>query len=158
MFPIHNIVYTTDYAENSQHAFQLACALARDYQARLIVMHVVPTETAELLALSQMGTQEKTGNLRDVLRKVQPLGEPVRVEHRLEDGDPATEIVRVTREIPADLIVMATRGMTGLGRLLLGSVTEEVVRKASCPVLTVRTALPETIAVPEQAAVAVAPA
>jgi hypothetical protein len=58
-------------------------------------------------------------------------------------GDPASAILRVTQELPADLIVMGTHGRTGLGRLLMGSVAEQVVRKAPCPVVTVKTPLPE---------------
>jgi nucleotide-binding universal stress UspA family protein len=63
------------------------------------------------------------------------------VEHRLEQGDPAAEIVRVAEELPADFIVLGTHGRTGLLRLLMGSVAEEVVRKAPCPVLTIRVPL-----------------
>jgi nucleotide-binding universal stress UspA family protein len=63
----------------------------------------------------------------------------VRAEHRLAEGDAAAEIVRVADEIKADLVVMGTHGRTGLGRLLMGSVAEQVVRKAPCPVLTLTT-------------------
>src|SRR5205814_2627344 len=63
----------------------------------------------------------------------------VRAERRFEEGDAAGTILRVARELPADLIVMGTHGRTGLGRLLMGSVAEQVVRKASCPVMTVKT-------------------
>jgi nucleotide-binding universal stress UspA family protein len=62
----------------------------------------------------------------------------VRVEHRLVAGDPGAEILRAAREEPCDLIVMGTHGRTGLGRVLLGSVAEQVVRRAPCPALTVK--------------------
>jgi nucleotide-binding universal stress UspA family protein len=55
---------------------------------------------------------------------------------------PAAEILLVAQEIRCDLIVMGTHGRTGLGRMLSGSVAEEVLRRASCPVLTVKTPLP----------------
>jgi nucleotide-binding universal stress UspA family protein len=60
------------------------------------------------------------------------------VTSRLEEGIPAEEIVRVAREVEADLIVMGTHGRSGLGRLLLGSVAEQVMRHATCPVLTLK--------------------
>jgi nucleotide-binding universal stress UspA family protein len=62
----------------------------------------------------------------------------VLVEHRVAEGDPAEEVLRLAEREGCDLIVMATRGRTGLGRLWLGSVAEEVVRNAACPVVTAR--------------------
>ena len=98
---------------------------------------------------------------RDELRaRLQTLqsGEPgVPVEYRLEAGDPATEVLRVAREVPCDLIVLGTHGRTGLTRLVLGSVAEEVLRKAPCPVLTVK-APPSTEAVRATSAAEVAEA
>jgi nucleotide-binding universal stress UspA family protein len=75
----------------------------------------------------------------------------VTVEHHLKEGDPATEILRLAEERKVDVIVMGTHGRTGLGRLLMGSVAEQIVRKAPCPVLTVR--LPQRQAPPSEAAV-----
>jgi len=145
MLPIHAILHPADFSEHSQYAFWLACALARDYRAHLIVMHVIPAGTTELVALLQVGTQEKTGSIRETfwtdLQKLQVTDPGVHVQHRLEDGDPATGILRVAQEIQADLIVMGTHGRTGLNRLLMGSVAEQVHRKANCPVLTVRSPL-----------------
>jgi nucleotide-binding universal stress UspA family protein len=72
----------------------------------------------------------------------------VPVEHRLEEGDPATEILRTARDCGCDLIVMGTHGRRGLSRLLTGSVAEQVMRKAPCPVVTVKTPFPEASPVP----------
>jgi nucleotide-binding universal stress UspA family protein len=66
------------------------------------------------------------------------------VEHRLEEGDPVKGILRVARELARDLIVMGIHGRTGPNRLLMGSVAEQIVRKSVCPVLTIRTPLPES--------------
>jgi universal stress protein A len=63
----------------------------------------------------------------------------IEIERRLEEGDPALQIVRVGAETKADLVVVGTHGQTGLSHLLLGSVAEQVVRKSPCPVLTLRT-------------------
>src|SRR5262249_7953655 len=64
------------------------------------------------------------------------------------EGDPGREILRAARETGADLIVMGTHGRTGLTRLLTGSVAEKVLRKAPCPVLTVKTAVPKKTPAP----------
>jgi nucleotide-binding universal stress UspA family protein len=145
MLSIKTILHPTDFSEQSRRAFAVACALARDYGAHLTVMHVVPPGTIELIALTQLGTEENTGSVRETfwadLRKIRATDSAIRVEHRLEDGDPAAEILGVAQEIHADLIVMGTHGRTGLGRILMGSVAEQVVRQAVCPVLTVKTPL-----------------
>jgi nucleotide-binding universal stress UspA family protein len=62
----------------------------------------------------------------------------VTIEHRLLEGDPATVIAETAAETGADLVVMGTHGRTGLTRFVMGSVAEDVLRKAPCPVLTVR--------------------
>ena len=68
-----------------------------------------------------------------------PTDPQLALDRRMEEGDPASMIVRVATETGADLIVMGTHGRTGLRHLLMGSVAEYVVRKATCPVLTLRT-------------------
>jgi nucleotide-binding universal stress UspA family protein len=73
------------------------------------------------------------------------------VERRLEEGYPGSAIPRVARETRADLIVMGTHGRTGLGRMFMGSVAEQVVRKAPCPVLTAKLPLAEEEPVGESA-------
>src|SRR5262249_4647429 len=155
MLPVHTILHPTDFSEHSRYAFRLACALARDYGARLVVLHVVPAGTTELIALLQVGTQKRTGTIRetfwDELLRVQATDPAVHVEHRLEDGEPAAEILRLAEEIRADLIVRGPQGRPGLSRLRMGSVAEQVVRKAPCPVLTVRPPHPDT---PQKKAVA----
>jgi nucleotide-binding universal stress UspA family protein len=73
---------------------------------------------------------------------MRPSDPKVRVRYLLVEGNPAAEILSAAREGNCDLIVMGTHGRTGLNRLLMGSVAEEVVRKAPCPVLTVRADVP----------------
>jgi quercetin dioxygenase-like cupin family protein len=63
----------------------------------------------------------------------------IRVEHRVTEGDPADEVLRLCEALHCDVVVMGTHGRTGLGRLLTGSVAEAVLRKATCPVLVVKT-------------------
>jgi nucleotide-binding universal stress UspA family protein len=71
-----------------------------------------------------------------MLDQLLPSESDVQCERRLLMGDPATEIVALAEEENVDLIVMGTHGRTGIKRLLMGSVAEAVVRRASCPVFT----------------------
>lgn len=143
MLPVHTILHPTDFSDRSQYAFWLACALARDYGARLIVLHVVTLPTViygEGVVLLDPGEQRAAAQER--LDQLQVPRGDVRAERWLAEGGAVEEILRVAQETSTDLIVMGTHGRTGLGRLLMGSVAEQVVRKASCPVLTVKAPFP----------------
>jgi nucleotide-binding universal stress UspA family protein len=142
MFPIRKILHPTDFSERSDHAFRLACALARDHNAPLIVLHVHSPVVAYGDGLVGVMPPDFTGELQARLREIDPHDPKVVIERRLVEGEPAAEIQRVARESGCDLIVMGTHGWTGLRRLLMGSVAEDVVRKASCPVLTVKAPFP----------------
>jgi len=74
----------------------------------------------------------------------QPSDPNIVVEHRVAEGDAPEEILRLAEAVQCDLIVMGTHGRTGLRRFLTGSVAEEVLRKATCPVLAAKTPLPDT--------------
>jgi nucleotide-binding universal stress UspA family protein len=138
MLPIHTVLHPTDFSDHSAVAAGLAAALARDYGARLVVLHVAhmaPPLTGEGMAV--VSPAEIRAEAVDRLNALPTPRPDVRSERRVELGDPVTEILRVAGELPADLIVLGTHGRTGLGRLLMGSVAEQVVRRATCPVLTV---------------------
>jgi universal stress protein A len=101
----------------------------------LIVLNVVP------LALILYGPppEEYLDHLLEELHQIQVPEAKISVEHWLAEGNPAAAILKAASDSHCDLIVMGTHGRKGLGRLLLGSVAEQVVRLAPCPVLTVRT-------------------
>jgi nucleotide-binding universal stress UspA family protein len=138
------VLHPTDFSEHSEYAFRLACSLARDYGARLIVLHVLKRP---VLTYSGVMTappppppsSEERQSAQEQLQRIKPPDPAIWVEHLLEEGDPATAILQNAQERQCDLIVMGSHGRTGLGRLLMGSVAEQVVRKAPCPVLTVKT-------------------
>jgi nucleotide-binding universal stress UspA family protein/quercetin dioxygenase-like cupin family protein len=138
---IQTVLHPTDFSENSQPAFETACALAREYHATLLVLHVMMPSVSVLMQrppadpLKSLESQH-TG---PQLPWPRPSDPQVRVEHRLAEGDPAEEILRVADAVPCDLIVMGARGKTGLQRFLTGSVAEVVLRKARCGVLVVNT-------------------
>ena len=83
----------------------------------------------------------------DMLKKFkQGVAENVEAEERLAEGSPVAEILHLANAVGADLIVMGTHGWTGLSRMLMGSTAEGVIRRARCPVLTVRAPFPVTAA------------
>jgi nucleotide-binding universal stress UspA family protein len=139
MLPIRHILHPTDFSDLSRPAFELACSLARDFGAELTVLHVSPPVVAGVVegvvVAIPTGAHEET---LAQLEKVRPADPGVKVVHRLEEGDEAATILRVADEAKADLIVMGTHGRSGLSRLLAGSVAESVMRKAACPVLTIK--------------------
>jgi nucleotide-binding universal stress UspA family protein len=138
MLPIRKILHPTDFSPHSQHAWRLACALARDYSVPLVLLHVHSPFVAYGDGLVATVPPDYTEELRARLRQIDPHDPRIVVERRLIEGDPVLEILRIARESKCDLIVMGTHGRTGFGRLLMGSVAEEVLRKAPCPVLTVK--------------------
>ena len=134
------ILHPTDFSENSRYAFQTACALARDSHATLVILHVMVPSASPLMQepppdpLRSIDAQSSSSRLP----WPQPSDPEVRVDHRLAEGDPAEEILRLTKALCVDLIVIGTHGRTGLRRVLTGSVAEEVLRKADCPVMVVK--------------------
>ncbi|MGE3807657.1 MAG: universal stress protein [Gemmataceae bacterium] len=136
------ILHPTDSSPQSEAAFHLACALARDHGARLVLMHVWSPVT---VVANEMGAVVETADDEERLRQqLQALTDPtLDIKHVLQAGDPVNEIVNAARELDCDLIVMSTHGRRGLSRLLMGSVAEKVVRRAPCPVLTVKEPQPE---------------
>jgi nucleotide-binding universal stress UspA family protein len=143
MLAVRTILHPTDFSGPSRSALGLAWALARDYGARLIVVHVVaPPVVVSAEGVAPLNPDEFRAAAREELGRLAVPCADVPVERRLEEGDAAAEILRAARESNADLIVMGTHGRTGLSRLLMGSVAEQVVRRASCPVLTVKTPWP----------------
>jgi nucleotide-binding universal stress UspA family protein len=136
---LRKILFPTDFSHTGDAALQLAVSLARDSGATLLIVHVEEPPVAYGGGEMYYGMPEPaTEDLQQMLRAVVPSDPEVAFEHRLITGDPATTIVRFAEEQGVDLIVMGTHGRTGLTRLLMGSVAEVIVRKASCPVLTLR--------------------
>lgn len=142
MLPIKTILHPTDFSESSRAAHRLACSLARDYGARLVVLHVYPPPLTygELLARQPPDGYEQ--QLWDELHGLHFPDPGVEAEFWLEEGDPGPMIANVAADRHCDLIVMGTHGRTGVTRLLMGSVAEQVLRGAPCPVLTVKNSAP----------------
>jgi universal stress protein A len=148
MLPIHTILHPTDFSETAACAFPLACSLARDHGARLIVLHVYPPPLGHEEVIARRDPEVYEEQFWIALRNVKTDDTKIDIEHQLVEGDAATEILHVARETGCDLIVMGTQGRTGLQRVLMGSVAERIVRRASCPVLTVKVPSPEPSVAP----------
>lgn len=144
MTSISTILHPTDFSNHSGDAFHLASALARNFGAKLIVLHVRPRLVPGGVMSYSDESLELDNELRRQLNAVLPDDATIAVQHYLLIGDEADEIVHLARDKSCDLIVMGTHGRTGLGRLLMGSVAEKVMRHAPCPVVTVRHPSPET--------------
>jgi nucleotide-binding universal stress UspA family protein len=143
MLAIHTVLHATDFSRNASGAFQLACALAHDYGARLVLLHVTaPPVGMYGDAVCDPEPPNYQEPCHAALQRLQPGDLGIPVDRRVAEGDAPTEILRVAADIKADIIVMGTHGRTGVGRLVRGSVAETVVRSAPCPVLTVKPPLP----------------
>jgi nucleotide-binding universal stress UspA family protein len=136
MLGIRTILHPTDFSPLARHAFEVACALAQDYKARLVLLHVHEPQ----VPLGELVPTESPDIREYLMRELQGLETPpdVAVDHQLEIGPVAEGILCTAAETKCDLIVIGTHGRGGLGRVLLGSVAESVLRKAPCMVLTVK--------------------
>jgi nucleotide-binding universal stress UspA family protein len=133
------ILFPTDFSHTGDAAFAMAESLAKERGARLIIVHVEEPVAAYGGGEFYYGTIEpNTAELRKMLEKIVPKDPSVKFEHRLISGDPARAVAHLAEEEKVELIIMGTHGRTGLARMLMGSVAEGIVRRASCPVLTYR--------------------
>jgi nucleotide-binding universal stress UspA family protein len=143
---IRRILHATDFSRASAAAFARAVALARHDRAGLVLLHVVLPASPFLagdvnfppsyLELQARARRQAEGRIAAAVARARGAG--VRAEGRLADGAPAQEILKWARRKRADLIVIGTHGRSALGRFVMGSVAERVVRLAPIPVLTVR--------------------
>jgi len=137
------ILLATDFSEPSEAAYLLAYNLARLHLARLVAAHVVQTPVlADVGGDPTPETESWLREVREKLHDLRPAYPTIAVEHRLLEGEPAEQIVRLANELNCDLIVLGTHARSGLPRLVLGSVAEEVLRSAPCPVLIVKASRP----------------
>lgn len=139
MLPLRNILVPIDFSEHSDLAFRVACTMARDTNATIIALHVmIPPTIVYGEGVVPPVPEDYPAEWQRKLEAIEAPTPNVVVDHELIEGDPAKQILDAARVHHCDLIVMGTHGRTGFGRLILGSVAEKVMRKAPCPVLTVR--------------------
>jgi universal stress protein A len=145
MLPIRRILFPTDFSEHAEYAWPYAMQFARQFGAEIHLLHVVapPPRMTESYSAAfdpeqfiRSLTQEAETSLDRLLAAARADGLAARSEVRV--GTDFAEIIDYARKHQADMIVMATHGRTGLAHVLVGSVAEKVVRKAPCPVLTIK--------------------
>ena len=129
------ILVPTDYSNCSIAALKQAGTLARGAEGMLLIMHVVENGSVPAPNSEQDPSHNEMARLLQSFSESNP---PLRYEERYVEGIPVSAILSVAAEEKADLIVMGTTGRSGLKRLILGSVAEEVTRRAPCPVLTLK--------------------
>lgn len=133
------ILFPTDFSHTGDAALELASALARDMNAKLLIVHVEEPPLAYAGGEFYYGVPDPaTEDMKQMLQEVVPKDSTVPCEHHLVTGEPASAVTRLAESEEVDMIVMGTHGRTGVTRLLMGSVAEAIVRRAPCPVLTYR--------------------
>ena len=142
---IQRILFPTDFSTNSATATKYACELATRFDAELHLLHTLevhPAATPEFamgLALPSRIAESRAAAEESLAGVLDPQWSAGRkVVDAILEGSPKVEIVRYARKQNIDLIVLSTHGRSGLDHVIMGSVAENVVRTAPCPVLTVR--------------------
>jgi nucleotide-binding universal stress UspA family protein len=146
MYPFKNILYPTDFTPHAHAALKYAAAFARESGGRVVLLSVQSgTVPANLLTLPERVFEEQSDKkwlqqLRADVKEVldDPLLEGVEVDPLIIEGEPAEEIARAVRDYEIDLITVVTHGRKGLAHALYGSIAEDIIAEAPCPVLTIR--------------------
>lgn len=141
---ITNVLMPTDFSSCSRAAFPYACKFARESGAKLHLLHVIEPPTPALLpdgafVPPMLDSQEDVDEVKAELHRWLRSEDAASIgsEADVRVGTPLVEILAFANEHHCDLIVLGTHGRTGVAHLLIGSVAENIVRKAKCPVLTV---------------------
>jgi len=142
---IKKILIPIDFSNYSKKALQYSISFAKRFNAELVLVYVIePMIYPADLSMGQMvipqadvDLSEKSKNDLTELAKNE-IGENLKFTVLIKTGKPFMEIIETAKEVDSDIIIMATHGHTGVEHLLFGSTAEKVVRKAPCPVLTIR--------------------
>lgn len=148
MNAFQRILVPTDFSAHADEAFRVAHSLAAATGAEVIVFHVARPPAVVLeggALLTEPGQPAR--NLWEHFQGIQSSDPKVRVQHRVivADKPSAAHVLDILEQLGCDLIVMGTHGHGRLRQALFGSVTQEVVRRARCPVMVVKVAAPEPV-------------
>ena len=141
MYPFHNILFPTDFAAHSRPALKYAAAFARDANGRVVIVNVQDEKVpSNLLSLEQRDLEGRWLQLQTDTRGLlsDPLLENVEVEPVFVEGDPPAEVAQVAIHYGADLITVMTRSRKRFSRAFGGSMAEDIIAEAPCPVLAIR--------------------
>ena len=142
-FRMKRILVPIDFSDCAKKALEYAIPLAKEHQAAITLLYVVPPPYAVGeyggIDYAQLQTGMRVTGEKELAKlAVEEVRGAVPADTLVRVGSPAREIVDAARKLAADAIVISTHGRTGLKHVLLGSVVENVVRHAPCPVLVVR--------------------
>ena len=133
------ILFPVDFSRGYEEALKLAVSLARDHHGELVLLHIEEPPTAYGGGEFYYGLAEPNReHLQRMLDEIVVDDPNIPVHRHVLVGSPGSGIAYYAADQGVDYIVMPTHGRTGLTRMLMGSVAEEVVRKAPCPVVTVK--------------------
>jgi len=134
---LKNILLATDLSAASEKAFNYAVAIARRYGSKVSLVHVIPPESVSLVP--ELPAERQRDEVKRQMENLASRSELRQISHEtvLRAGSVCSVLSAVIRQQDIDLVVLGTHGRSGLKKLVLGSVAEEVVRRAECPVLTV---------------------
>jgi nucleotide-binding universal stress UspA family protein len=146
MIDLKRILLPTDFSKFSQAAIKYAAAFAEKFGAEIHLLHVVQNvavfipDMVNVMPPVMPTLEQMSGPIKEAMGKlIAEHGlERLTIHQEIREGTPFYEIIQLAKEKQIDLIIMGTHGHSGLTHVLLGSVSEKVVRKAPCPVLTVR--------------------
>ncbi len=143
MINLKKILCPIDHSDGSKEALKYAVSFAMKNEAKLYLLHVIDIrsfdESIDTMA-AQIPNDETIKQLKTKLLECIPeeIRSDMQIEALVVQGVPFAEIISIAKGNNVDMIVMGTHGRTGLAHIMIGSVSEKVVRKAHCPVLTVR--------------------
>jgi nucleotide-binding universal stress UspA family protein len=149
---LRNIIAATDFSDHSVSVLRHAAAIARRHRSTLYVVHIIPTDVYKSVPAELMAEafRQTTAYVKDAMSNQLRLDFLQRVKNEavIREGQVAPELLKLTTERNASLLVIGTCGRHGLERLLQGSVAEMVFRQTSCPVLIVPPRADETSGLP----------
>lgn len=145
MSEITKILVPIDFSNYSKNALRYATNFAKRFEAKIILVYVVepiiyPSDFSMgqvTFPVTDIEMNERAKEELNILAKTE-IGSDIVTETIIKTGKPFVEINETASELDIDLIIIATHGHTGVEHLLFGSTAEKVVRKAPCPVLTLR--------------------
>jgi len=147
MIKVEKILYPTDFSDPSGFAFEYACEMAKNFGAELEIVHIIVDETqivsfylpqSTSLLLAEDLEKGAKKQLEDFTAKYSEELAGIKYTTEIIKGVPFVEIIKAAKDKNVDLIVIGTHGRSGIEHVLFGSTAEKVVRKAPCPVFTVR--------------------
>ena len=140
LFPKH-VLCATDFSDFSNHAIPYGIALAKEFKARLFLCHVIDLSSAAIYGEAVLALEEQqkrmTNHAHEEMTRLMSK-ESIDWEPLISVGNAAHEIARLAADKNVDITIAASHGRAGLKRLILGSVTERLMRTLPCPLLVVR--------------------